>query len=268
MPARKRPSSTAVVTCLGTGDGWPCAERNHSSYLYELADRRILIDCGESVTRSLAARKFDWDQLDAIVLSHTHFDHLGGLFMLLQGLWLEGRSRDLTVHLPGHAIAPLQQLLRHAYLFADLFNFKLRFSPLHAGRVIKIGEVRVTPFQTSHLDGLHRAFGRRNRKVGFESYAFLVEGAGRRIVHSADLGAPEDLLPLLRKPVDLLVCELAHFMPRDLFSCLCSHTIRQAAFVHVSRNLRRRLGPVKRQVDQLLPGVTCRFPKDGDELRA
>lgn len=266
MPKRSSQPSANKVICLGTGDGWPCADRNHSSYLYELAGARVLIDCGESVARSLTARKFDWNLLDAIVLSHTHADHIGGLFMLLQGLWLEGRSRDLKLYLPGHVIGPLQQMLLHGYLFEELFGFKLQCVALQAGHPIKIGALKVTPFSTSHLDGLRMAFHKKYR-VGFDAYGFVLEGAGRRIVHSADLGVPEDLLPLLQKPVDLLICELAHFMPGDLFTTLRGHAIKRAAFIHIARNLRQRLASVKRLAAQRLPDLPCVFPKDGDSLQ-
>ncbi len=253
------------MVCLGTGDGWPCPDRNHSSYLYELADARVLIDCGESVSRTLAARRFDWDRLDAVVLSHTHADHFGGLLMLLQGLWLEGRKRELRILLPSHATNLLRQMLLHAYLFNELFGFKLRIEALHAGHVERIGRLRLTPFATTHLDGLRMAFHNKYR-VGFEAFGFVIEGAGRRIVHSADLGSPEDLLPLLTKRVDLLVCELAHFLPTELFTILRGHPIKRMAFIHLARSLRQRLSPVKRLAAQKLPAVACAFPKDGDVL--
>lgn len=266
MPSRKTSRSSGKVHCLGTGDGWPCADRNHSSYLYELAGTRLLVDCGESVARSLAARKLDGNALTGIVLSHTHADHIGGLPMLLQGLWLEGRSRDLTIRLPGPVIESLRAMLRHGYLFDELFGFKLQFEALRAGQRFRVGALKVTPFPTSHLDGFRRTF-RKKYRVGFDAFSFLIEGAGRRIVHSADLGAPEDLLPLLRKPVDLLVCELAHFMPGDLFTTLRGFAIKRAAFVHLARSVRQRLAQVKKQAARRLSGVACSFPGDGDVLK-
>jgi len=266
MPERNSKSRPGKVLCLGTGDGWPCPDRNHSSYLYELADACLLIDCGESVSRSLAARKFDWNRLDAIALSHTHADHVGGLLMLLQGLWLEGRSRDLKILLPAQAIKPLRQWLHQAYLFDELFGFKIHFTALQAGEAVQIGNARLTAFSTTHLDGFRRAFQSKYR-VGFDAFGFVLEGAGRRLLHSADLGAPEDLFPLLTKPLDLLICELAHFQPAELFTILRGHQIERAAFVHLTRRLRQRLAPVKRLAKQQLRGIKCVFPNDGEWLR-
>ena len=201
MPQGKPTTKPASVLCLGTGDGWPNGDRNHSSYLYEIGGTCLLIDCGESVCRTLTARKFDCNRIDAILISHTHSDHIGGLFMLLQGLWLERRSRDLTIHLPGHAIKPLKEMLRHAYLFDELFGFKLLFAPLEQGVPIKVGRLRVTPTHTTHLEGLKKSF-QSTYKLPFESFSFMITGAGKRVVHSADLGAPEDLQPLLEKAME------------------------------------------------------------------
>ena len=172
----------------------------------------------------------------------------------------------MTLHLPGHAIDPLRRMLRHGYLFDELLRFKLCFVPLRAERSFKIGGVQLTPFPTSHLDGLRRKFPTKSR-VRFEAFSFLLEGGGRRVVHSADIGAPADLRPLLREPVDLLVCELAHFEPDELFTCLREHTIHQAAFVHLARRVRARLAQVKRHAQKSLPGVACVFPEDGEVLK-
>ncbi len=265
MPAGKTSATPASVLCLGTGDGWPNGERNHSSYLYEISGTCLLIDCGESVCRTLTVRKFDWNRIDAILISHTHSDHFAGLFMLIQGLWLGGRSRDLTIHLPGHVIKPLKELLKHVYLFDELFGFKLQFAPLRNGVPTKVGKLRIQPMLNSHLDGLKKSF-QRKYKLPFESFSFAINGGGKRVVHSADLGSPEDLKPLLKKPVDLLMCELAHFEPEKLFTELAERSIRQAAFIHVSRSNRKRLAAIKKLAGKQLPGLTTRFPNDGDRL--
>src|SRR5687768_17086560 len=87
------------LKCFGVGDGTPSAERNHSAYLYRLGTATLLIDCGEPVSRSFKATGLSYETIDRIFLSHLHSDHVGGLFMLLQGFWLEQRRQQLTIHL-------------------------------------------------------------------------------------------------------------------------------------------------------------------------
>jgi hypothetical protein len=115
-----------------------------------------------------------------------------------------------------------------------LLPFRLRFVPLRAGEPVVAGGARVTPFPTTHLHSLQAAF-QKNYPVGFECYSFLIEAGRLRIVHSADLGAPEDLAPMLEGTVDLLLCELAHFSIEDLFRYLHGRDIKRIAFVHLAK---------------------------------
>src|ERR1044071_5438278 len=105
------------LTCFGVGDGWPCADRNHASFLYRLGRTSLLIDCGEPVDRNLKASGLSYDAVDGIFISHLHADHIGGFFMLMQGFWLEGRKRDLSMHLPGGSVKPLRAMLQPSLLF-------------------------------------------------------------------------------------------------------------------------------------------------------
>src|ERR1043166_227767 len=220
---------SVTLQCLGVGDGMACADRNHSSYLYRLGQASLLVDCGEPVSRTLQAANLGGNEIDRIFLSHLHSDHMGGVFMLLQGLWLARRRKPLQVHLPADGLEPLRRMLTAAYLFDELFPFKLSLELLEPTRPVCHDSVRVTPFRTSHLDALKREFGAKY-PGDYAAYSFLIESRRWRIGHSADLGAVEDLEPLLAEPLDLLVCELAHFTPRQLFSYLRGRAIRQIVF--------------------------------------
>src|SRR5262249_36163816 len=111
------------LTCFGIGDGWPCADRNHASYLYRFGRTSLLIDCGEPADRSFKSTGLSYDAIDAIFISHLHADHVGGFFMLMQGFWLEGRRKDLPVYLPGGGIRPVREMLRTCMIFDELLNF-------------------------------------------------------------------------------------------------------------------------------------------------
>lgn len=265
-PKGTRPA--ASVLCVGTGDGWPCADRGHSSYLFSLGAARVLIDCGDGTCRTLTRLKFDWDTLDAIVISHGHADHVAGLFMVLQGMWLDGRKRRraLAIHLPEDLIEPVRSMLNQLHLFPELFPFKLRFTPLNDGKRFQIRGVRITARLNTHLESKRQRF-QKIHPQRFESFSFVLESGDKRIVHSADLGSPEDLVPLLRRPADLLICEMAHFTSRALTAVLRPHAIEQLALIHVGRVFRRRLAGLKKEFQRGLPGVTCVIPNDGDRVR-
>ena len=84
----------------------------------------------------------------------------------------------------------------------------------------------------------------------------------RRIAHSADIGTPEDLEPLLKQPVDLLVCELAHFEPEELFAYLKNKKIGQILFTHLSRWNWDRLPEIEEMAAEMLPKANFTFPRD------
>jgi ribonuclease BN (tRNA processing enzyme) len=254
------------LTCFGVGDGLPCRDRNHASFLYRFGETSILLDCGEPIDGRFKATRLSYDLIDSILISHLHADHFGGFFMLMQGCWLEGRRKALPVYLPGGAIKPMRNMLHAALLFDELLKFRLRFAALKAGKPIAVRDVRITPYSTTHLDGLRAVFLKRHRGV-FDSYCFLLEAGHMRIGHSADLGRPEDLAPLLARPLDLLVCEIGHFTPKEIFLYLRGHRIKRVAFIHLARAYWNDLPGVRRLAAKMLPDIPHTFPKDGAVIR-
>ena len=253
------------IRCFGVGDGMACADRFHSSYLYELNGATLLIDCGEPVSRSFRATGLHPDVIDAIFLSHLHADHYAGLFMLVQGFWLDQRRRNLPLHVPLEGIEALRLMLRTGYLFDELIGFPLEFTPLTVGRTAIAGSARVTAFSTTHLDSLRDAF-HAQYPVDFAAHSFLIEHGGRRLGHSADLGAPEDLEPLLRAPLDLLACELSHFEAEDLFAYLKPRPVRRLALIHLGRQYWGRQAEILALAAKMLPGLPVEIPRDGSLL--
>lgn len=254
------------LTLFGVGDGWPCPDRNHSATLYRLGQTSILLDCGEPISSSFAASGLSHNAVDHIVLSHMHADHVAGFPMLLQGFWLRNRTKPLTVHLPREGIDPLRRLLRSGYLFEQLFRFRLRFKPLVPARKLRLGAVTVTPYGTTHLADLKERFQGRHPHP-FQAFGFILANKRVRIAHSADLGKPEDLEPLLRKPLDLLVCELAHFEPRDVFAYLRGRSIRKVVFTHLPDRLWRQRVRLARQASKALPGMRVAIGRDLQQIR-
>ena len=256
---------TLALRCFGVGDGWPCAERNHSSFLYQLEGRCFLIDCGEPISRSFKASGLDYNLVDHILLSHLHFDHLGGFFMLMQGFWLEGRTKELRVHAPTDGIAPMRQLLDAGCIFDELMPFRTRYEPLQAGQPITLGAIRITPFPTTHLWGLRRLFQDKYPQR-YEAFSFLIETPRARIAHSADIGAVQDLAPLVEKPLDLLVCELAHVDPEELFRFLQVRPIKRILFIHLARECVERFAALEKLAQDLLGPDRIGWPSGGQEF--
>ncbi len=82
---------------LGCGEGFGAGGRLPTSFYVEWDGFRMLLDCGPSALAAM--RRYDLDpmDLDAVVISHLHGDHFGGLPFLDRCLNAYGRSRPLPV---------------------------------------------------------------------------------------------------------------------------------------------------------------------------
>ena len=143
--------------------------------------------------------------------------------------------------------------------------FKIRYEPLRTGEAIKKGTVVVTPYPTTHLERLKQKFA--SKYPGrYEAFCFLLEAGGQRVVHSCDLGTPEDLAPLLTEPVDLLVCEVSHFEPQALFDYLSRHRLKRLALVHIARSHWEQRDKIHEAARKTLPGVEVLVPRDQEQI--
>jgi|TARA_B100000959_G_C14971397_1_gene619870 ribonuclease Z len=255
--------SKVGLHALGTNDGWASNSRGHSAFLFRMGNNMLLMDCGEPVSRSLRAAGVQPDDLDGILLSHLHCDHVGGFFMLVQGFWLDQRTRDLTVHMPQEGLKPVRRMLDASYIFEELLAFNLDFKEISTGDTFHVGDIRITSYPTTHLAQLRESFTEKY-PAKFEAFCFLMETDNATVGHSADIGALKDLEPLLQKPVDLLVCELAHVKPDELFTFLSNKKIGHVAFTHISRPYRESLDELKRKAKTALGGMPHTFLMDGD----
>lgn len=187
--------------------------------------------------------------------------------MLVQCAWLEPREEPLPVYLPEELINPLQGWLDAVFLPSSLIGFRLLFCPWLANESVSVADgVTVTPFPTTHLEGLKqiidpRADGR------FKVYGLIIETDGRRVVVSSDLGSPQDLDGALREPCDVLVCELSHYTPDELFVFLRDRRIGQLVLTHLAPALAGQEEQLVAAARAALPGVgRIVVPRDGDEV--
>lgn len=85
------------IGLLGTGGMLPLPNRYLSALLVRYQGRMLLVDCGEGTQISM--RKLGWGfvNLDSIVFTHFHADHIAGLPGMLLSLSNYGRRESLTI---------------------------------------------------------------------------------------------------------------------------------------------------------------------------
>lgn len=113
MAAMAPPTADRIVL-LGTGTCQLEAERTASSALVEVDGLRLVFDFGRGVARRLVEHGLAQDDVEHVVLSHFHPDHLSDLVPYLHAAcWsqVDPRSRDLHVHGPAGLRVQLMRLL-------------------------------------------------------------------------------------------------------------------------------------------------------------
>lgn len=91
------------LTLLGTGTCQIEWERRASSVLLELDGTHILFDCGHGIVQRLLEAGVQHNELDHIILSHFHPDHVSDLVPFLQaGAWSirNPRTSDISIYGP------------------------------------------------------------------------------------------------------------------------------------------------------------------------
>lgn len=80
------------ITFLGTGVAIPQMGRVQSGVLVRLEEKPLLIDCGSGVLNRFPEAGLSHTEVDTVLLSHLHLDHVADLVPLIKANWLRGKT--------------------------------------------------------------------------------------------------------------------------------------------------------------------------------
>lgn len=173
------------LTVFGNNATCPEADGACACYLLEAAGKKILLDLGDASLAKLQ-QKIDLAEIDLILISHWHFDHMGDLFCAKYQLETRAANGEAMrpILLAGPAAPP--------WAMAELGSGGVfEFCPLEAGRETTLQGVKVQPFALPHL---------------IESYGLRLRAEGKTFAYSGDTGATDEVQALARG-ADLFLCE-------------------------------------------------------------
>lgn len=218
---------------LGTGSGLVNPARHASAYLYETGAGDLLFDCGEPVAATLAARGYNWRRLAAVVLSHTHADHLGGLPMLIQQVHLARRTEPLVVVAPGELAARMRDHLGLFYLFTERLGFDLSVQQAEAHRPIRVSDAELLPVPTRHLTHYSEALAGLDYPNLCAAFGYRVTRPASCWFYSGDLGSFSDIESQLAG-CTLAVVDSTHIGQAEVFDWAAANPGTLVILSHVS----------------------------------
>ncbi len=95
---------------LGTGAALSDARRTTTMLAFETRGSTIVVDCGDDVVQRLLAGGVVLDEIEAMIITHEHPDHVGGFPLFMERIWLAGRRRPIDVFGPAAGLSQARRV--------------------------------------------------------------------------------------------------------------------------------------------------------------
>jgi len=202
------------IQFIGSGDAFGSGGRFQTCIRLTHQSGSLLIDCGASSLVALKRAEVGPASIDAILLSHLHGDHFGGVPFFILDAQFSGRRRPLVIAGPPGAAGRLFEAME--ILFPGSSRSEKRF-PIE---LLELGRepTRVCGTSVTALPVVHTP--------GAQAHGIRVEVDGRIVAYSGDTEWTE-ALATLADGADLFICESYSFDKRVRYHCdyqtLASH---------------------------------------------
>jgi len=222
------------VRFVGSGDSFGSGGRFQTCILVDGPSSRFAIDFGASSLIALTQQGIEHNSIDAIVLTHLHGDHCGGVpFLLIDAMLGAKRTRPLTIAGP-RDLQRRMDVMREALFPGSKMmtpKFGLTWLEMQPGRPHEILDLIVTPQAARHTAETNPT-------------AVRVEVGGKVVAYTGDTEWTDDVAKVAAG-ADLLIAE-SYFFDKPVKWHLNYHDIaerrdrlgaRRVILTHMSREM-------------------------------
>jgi ribonuclease BN (tRNA processing enzyme) len=188
--------SKVTIRVLGCGDAFGSGGRMQSSFFVASPGDHFLIDCGATSLVAMNRLGLDPHAIDAVLLSHLHGDHFGGLpFLLLQAQYVGRRERPIAIAGPAGTERRVMDALEVLFPGSSKlqWRFPLSFIELRPNDAQDVGQLAIRAYPVEHPSGA-------------PSLALRVGVEDKVIAYTGDTRWTETLLAVARD-ADLFLAE-------------------------------------------------------------
>ncbi|MCP4584043.1 MAG: MBL fold metallo-hydrolase [candidate division Zixibacteria bacterium] len=220
------------IIFTGTSSGYPSKTRACSSFVIKSVAKLYQFDAGEGVSGSIQRCKLDANEIDRIFISHLHPDHITGLFLELQMMYLDNRKKPLNIYIPREATKGLEKTVDLFYLFRGKFPFKFDFLPIGSNPVFRGKEITVNAYPNLHLAGNKPVIKKCRKSNKMQSFSYIIRCEGKNVLYSGDLTEQDDIGGLL-KGIHTAIVEGLHVDLQSLFRACMTRKVKRLVLTHL-----------------------------------
>ena len=189
------------VRFIGSGDSFGDGGRFQTCILVDADASRFLIDCGATSLVALKRAGIDASSVDAVLLTHFHGDHCGGVpYLILDGQFTK-RARPLVIAGPPGVRQRMLAVFEAALPTSSRTEQRFGVTYVELGeKVTRIGPLEVVALPVAHLPET-------------VPHGLRVRVDGRTVAYTGDTDWC-DSLPKLADAVDLFIAEAYSFEKR------------------------------------------------------
>jgi ribonuclease BN (tRNA processing enzyme) len=230
-----------TVRFVGSGDSFGSGGRFQTCIVVDGPRSRFAIDFGTSSLIALAQQGIEHNSLDAILLTHLHGDHCGGVpFLLIDAMLAARRTRPLTIAGPRDLRARMDGIREALFPGSHAMTpkFPVDWIEMEPGRAHPVLDLVVTPEHARHTAETNPT-------------ALRVQVGERVVAYTGDTEWTDEVARAARD-ADLLIAE-SYFYEKPVkwhlnYPDIAAHAARVGArrliLTHMSREMLARVGSV------------------------